>query len=299
MSRIAFPYPTLFPLIRSPGQWHALIDGNGRAFSDGSGSWDYQSELQITCRLGWQAEPLFDKAGLTPLLDGARVALILSTGSALQTGRRFVGLDQPVKDIPSDPAELTLTLRSAHLCGKVNVTLLVYSAGGTIGGLQVRPGSILYREDAVLPLEGDLASFPLRSISFSDSRLGDGLWLVDFSAESPADPLLSSVTLLLNSDRGDFIQRLQTDEDALLRWIIRADVMASVLSSCLLIEELCYDPMDDYPEGTLGKVVGTWLKGLGIDGSSAVQRLREEARREPGILRQRCQAISARAVEIP
>lgn len=299
MSRIAFPYPTLFPLVRNPGQWEAFIDGKSRDFRDGSGSWDYQTELEITCRLGWQPEALFEQAGLAPLLDGARAALVLSTGSTLQTGRRFVALDHTVREIPTDPAELRHTLTSAHLCSRLNATLLIYSGGGTIGGLQVRRGSILYREDAVLPLEGDLASFPIRSISFSESRLGDGLWLVDFSADSPGDPLLSSVTLLLNSDRADFIRRLQADEDDLLRWIIRADVMASVLSSCLLIEELGYDPLDDYPEGSLGGVVGSWLRALGIEGITATQRLREEARREPGILRQRCQAISATGREVP
>jgi hypothetical protein len=298
MSRIAFPYPTLFPLIRNPSQWKAIIEGETRDFRDGSGSWDYQADLQISCGLGWQPQALFEQAGLSPLLDGARVALVLSTGSSLQTGRRFVALDQPVREIP-DPAELQLTLTSAHLCSKLNITLLIYSSGGNIGGLEVRRGSILYREDTVFQLEGDLASFPLRSISFSESRLGDGLWLVDFSADSPTDPLLSSVTLLLNSDRADFIHRLQKDEDDLLRWIIRADVMASVLSSCLLIEELGFDPLDEYPEQSLGAVVGTWLRGLGIEGISATMRLREEAKREPGILRQRCQAISATEKEVP
>lgn len=298
MSKIAFPYPTLFPLVRKPGQWKALIDGMVRDFRDGSGSWDYQTDLEISCHLGWQPEALFEQAGLSALFDGARVAMVLSTGSTLQTGRRFTALDHPVREISTDPVELRHILTSAHLCNRLNATLLIYSNGGNLDGLQVRRGSILYREDAVLPLEGDLASFPVRSISFSESLLGDGLWLVDFSADSPTDPLLSSVTLLLNSDRAEFIQRLQSDEDDILRWIIRADVMASVLSTCLIIEELGYDPSDDYPDGSLGAVVGTWLKGFGIEGFAAIQRLREEARREPGCLRQRCQAISATGREV-
>lgn len=297
MSRTAFPYPTLFPLVRQPGHWQALIDGTLRDFRDGSGSWDYQSELQITCRLGWQPQELFTEAGLAPLFEGARVALIVSTGSTLQTGRRFVALDQPVRDIPSDPAELRYSLTSAHLCSRINATLLIYSGGGCIAGLQVRLGSVLYREDAVLSLEGDLASFPVRAISFSESSLGDGLWLVAFSAESPADPLLSSVTLLLNSDRTEFIQRLNAEEDGLLRWIIRADVMASVLSSCLLVDELGYDPQEEYPEASLGSVVSAWLRSLGVEGTPATQALREQASKEPGVLRQRCQAISAEGTE--
>lgn len=292
MSSLAFPYPTLFPLVRKPGQWEALIDGQVRDFRDGTGSWDYQTDLEIICRLGWHPDALFEQAGLSALLDGARVALLLSTGSTLQTGRRFTALDHPVSELSTGPVELRHTLISAHLCDRISATLLIYSTGGNIDGLQIRSGSILYREDASLQLEGDLASFPLRSISFSECGLGDGLWLVDLSADSLSDPLLSSISLLLNNDRADFIQRLQTDEDDLLRWIIRSDLIASVLSSCLLIEELGYDPADDYPDGSLGAVVCTWLRGLGVEGSSATQRLREEASREPGIFRQRCQAIS-------
>jgi hypothetical protein len=292
MSRIAYPYPTLFPLIRTPGDWNAIIDGESRQFSDGSGSWDYQSEVELVCRLGWQPESVFEQAGLTSLLTSSRIAILLSTGSSLQTGRRYVALDHPIAEITGDPAEIRLMISSSQLCSKVTATLLIYSGGGTVGGMQIRSGSILYREEAALTLEGDLASFPLRTISFSDSRLGDGLWLVDFSAESPTDPLLSSVTLLLNSDQLEFIHRLQREEDGLLCWIVQADVMANVLTSTLLSEDLSHDIQETYPEGSLGGIVNTWLRGLKVEVSMDLQRIREEARREPGRFRQRCQSIS-------
>jgi hypothetical protein len=293
MSRIAFPYPTLFPLIRTPGVWNAIIDGESRQFREGSGSWDYQSDVELVCRLGWQPEAVFEQAGLTSLYASCRIAILLSTGSSLQTGRRYVALDHPITEILSDPAEIRLIISSPQLSSKVTATLLVYSGGGTVGGMQIRSGSILYREEAALPLEGDLASFPLRTISFSESRLGDGLWLVDFSAESPFEPLLSSVAILLNSDQSEFIRRLLSEEDGLLRWIVQADVMASVLTSTLLSEDLGHDIQETYPEGSLGGMVNSWLRGLRVEGRTALQSLREEARREPGRLRQRCQSICA------
>jgi hypothetical protein len=264
-----------------------------RDFRDGAGHWDYAAGLEIACSFGWRPSEIFEQAGLTSLLDSSRVAVILSTGNTLQTGRRFVATDLPIADLNSDPTELRLALTSAQLCGRLNATLVIYCNGGSIDGLQIRRGSILYREEASLPLEGDLASFPVRAISFSESGLGEGLWLVDVSAESPTDPVLATVTLLLNSDRADFISRLRSGEDQLLRWIIRADVIATVLTSCLLNEELGYDNLEEYPEGSLGAVVGTWLRGLGVEGLAACMRFREEVRREPGLLRQRCQKLSA------
>ena len=59
MSSIAFPYPTLFPHVRQQGIWEASIDGNQRLFREGSGSWDYDCQLEITCRLPWKPVTLF------------------------------------------------------------------------------------------------------------------------------------------------------------------------------------------------------------------------------------------------
>ena len=81
MSRVAFPYPTLFPHIPQQGSWEATIDGNPRFFKEGSGSWDYDSGLEVICRLPWTPGRLFEQAELSQLLAGARLAVVVSTGS--------------------------------------------------------------------------------------------------------------------------------------------------------------------------------------------------------------------------
>lgn len=303
MSRIAFPYPTLFPHVRQQGSWEVSIDGNQRFFREGSGSWDYDSHLQITCRLPWIPFTLFEQADLGPLLDGARMAVVISTGSSEGTGRRFVATDLAVRDCPPDDdgegTTLRVDLESACLCNRIKVCLYIYSAGGEIGGINLLSGSILYREEATLQLEGDLGSFPIRSLSFSSHGRGDGLWLVDCHAESPEDPLISSVVLLLNSDHPEFIEQLQSESEAtgVLRWAIRSDVMASALSWLLLNEEFSFDVNLEWPDGSLGAIAVGWLNSLGINSQAALQRLMEEIRREPGHFRQRCQSICALSAE--
>lgn len=296
MSRIAFPYPTLYPHIREGGTWEAKIDDRIRLFKDGSESWDYDSTLTVTCRLPWSPASVFEEAGLAGLLDGARLAVVLATGSSDGTGRRFVATDISVLDcnqpVDEDGVLLRFELDSPNLCNCLRASLYIYAPEAEVGGIRVRKGSVLYSERASLQLEGDLASFPIRSLSFPASGLGDGLWLVDCSAESPEDPLLSSVTLLLNSDRQTFIDQMQAEpiESGILRWIVRADVMASVLSYLLMNEEFGFDPSFQWPEGSLGSVASSWLRSLGIEGGAALRRIADEIRREPGRFRQRCQA---------
>lgn len=303
MSRIAFPYPTLFPHVREQCSWEASIDGNQRLFREGSGSWDYDSYLQITCRLPWMPVTLFEQADLGLLLDGARVAVVVSTGSSEGTGRRFVATDLAVRDCPADDvgegAKLCINLESACLCNRIKACLYIYSSGGEIAGISLLSGSILYREDVTLQLEGDLGSFPIRSLSFNSHNRGDGLWLVDCQAESPEDPLISSVVLLLNSDRPDFIEQLQSESEqtGILRWAIRSDVMASTLSWLLLNDEFSFDLTQEWPDGSLGAIALGWLSSLGVSSQAGQQRLMEEMRREPGRFRQRCQSVCAVSAE--
>ena len=296
MSRIAYPYPTLFPHVPAEGIWEAFIDGTPRLFRDGSGSWDYDSQLDVVCRLPWVPDELFEKAGVSNLLAGARVAVVLATGTSEGTGRRFTVADMPVLDSAQPENDGKATIRfsvdSACLCNRLRASLFIYSSDGEIGGIRILSGSVLYREDTTLQLEGDLASFPIRSLDFSSSNLGDGLWLVDCQAENPDDPFISSVTLLLNSARPQFIEQLQSDSHVSvdLRWAVRADVMASVLAWLLQNEEIGFDMAIKWPEGSLGNVSAAWLRGMGIEGQSDIQRTRDEIKREPGLFRQRCQS---------
>jgi hypothetical protein len=303
MSRIAFPYPTLFPHIRQQGTWEAAIDGNPRIFKDGSGSWDYDSGLDVICRLPWSPGRLFEQAELGQLLAGARLAVVVSTGSSEGTGRRFVATDLAIGDCPGDDngdgTTLRFSLDSTCLCNRIKACLYIYSSGGEIGGINLLSGSILYREEATLQLEGDLGSFPVRSLGFSSYNLGEGLWLVRCEAESPEDPLISSITLLLNSDQPSFIEQLQneSEETGLLRWTVRADLVATALDWLLRSEELSFDVNQEWPDGSVGAIAVEWLRSMGVESQAALQQLTEEMKREPGRFRQRCQAACALSVE--
>ena len=61
MTRIAYPYPTLFPKIQKPCQWSATVDdGDERNFQNGVGTWDYNSKLKLIINKSWNIEKFTD-----------------------------------------------------------------------------------------------------------------------------------------------------------------------------------------------------------------------------------------------
>ena len=89
MKNIAFPYPTLFPFIAKESKWQSLINlESPRDFKYGSGNWDYDSSLEITCQLSWDINNVYSEANLLSIIDHSKIAFVLSSGQSEQTGKR-------------------------------------------------------------------------------------------------------------------------------------------------------------------------------------------------------------------
>ena len=94
MTRIAYPYPTLFPSIQKPCQWSATVDdGDERGFQNGVGTWDYNSKLKLIINKSWDIENTFKESGLSTIINSSRLAIVVSTGSSDQTGIRYKAFD--------------------------------------------------------------------------------------------------------------------------------------------------------------------------------------------------------------
>ena len=180
------------------------------------------------------------------------------------------------------------------MCKQIKAKLFIYCTGDSIQGIRIRNGSILYKEEAALSLEGDLASFSIRETNFSDNGWGEGLWFINFNADGLSDTFLSTTTLWLNTEQQSFITQLQSDEDHFLKWIVKADVISTVISSILQsddFEELDLD--EEYPINSLGSIVSNWIKLLDIDSENALSQLKQKIKENPGEFKRQCQAITS------
>jgi hypothetical protein len=186
------------------------------------------------------------------------------------------------------------------LIEKVTLHLLITVSSCTVSGFQLRHGSVLFRHEFSFPLEGSFANFPVRPVSFSELKLGSGLWLADLALISDLNQsLLGSVLVYLNSDHRDVVDRLISGQDRYFECLFQTDIVSTVLQVILEDEELEIDFGQIYADGSIGKAAVGWLTALRDESGSglSIEMLREELSRRPGVFRSRCQAFTLAEVE--
>ena len=100
MKNIAFPYPTLFPFIAKESKWQSLINLEPpREFKYGSGNWDYDSSLEISCQLNCDIKDVYSEANLLSIIESSKLAFVLSSGQSEQTGKRTKLAEYKLSDI--------------------------------------------------------------------------------------------------------------------------------------------------------------------------------------------------------
>tara|TARA_B100000131_G_scaffold321545_1_gene372551 strand:- start:941 stop:1837 length:897 start_codon:yes stop_codon:yes gene_type:complete len=293
MKNIAFPYPTLFPFIPKESKWQSLINlESPREFKYGSGNWDYDSSLEISCQLSWDIQNVYSEANLLSIIDSSKLAFVLSSGQSEQTGKREKLAEYKLSEITNKKDPFLLKIPSKLQSSKLKIKLLVYTDEVEINTFKIKSGSILYMEEATLLLEGDLANFAVRRKDLNKYGCADALWFVEFQADNLNETFTTTTTLYLNNKKPDFVKQLQSDH--FLIHLIKSDVITTVLSSILLGEDdFQLDFSSEYPEDSLGKIVSDWLSSLNVKKESDLQNIRYQLINEQGIFRSRCQNLAS------
>ncbi len=293
MKNIAFPYPTLFPFIAKESKWQSLINlDSPREFKFGSGNWDYDSSLEISCQLSWDIKNVYSEANLLSIIDSSKLAFILSSGQSEQTGKREKLAEYKLSEIKNIEEPFIIKIPSKLQSSKLKIRLIIYTDEVEINNFKIKSGSILYIEEATLFLEGDLANFAVRRQDLSKYGCGDALWFVEFQADNLYETFTTTTTLYLNNKKPDFTQQLQSDQ--FLKHLIKSDVITTVLSSILLGEDdYQLDFTCEYPDDSLGKIVSDWLSSLNVKKESDLQTIRYQLINEQGIFRSRCQNLAS------
>ena len=293
MKNIAFPYPTLFPFIVKESKWQSLINLEPpREFKYGSGNWDYDSSLEISCQLNWDIKNVYSEANLLSIIESSKLAFVLSSGQSEQTGKRAKLAEYKLSEIADKKEPFLIKVPSKLQSSKLKIKLLIYTDEVEINTFKIKSGSILYMEEATLLLEGDLANFAVRRKDLSNYGWGDALWCGEFQADNLSETFTTSTTLYLNNKKQEFIKQLQSDP--FLIHLIKTDVITTVLSSILLGEDdFQLDFSSEYPDDSLGKIVCDWLSSLNVNKESDLQNLRYQLINYQGIFRSRCQNLAS------
>ena len=128
MKNIAFPYPTLFPFIAKESKWQSLINLEPpREFKYGSGNWDYDSSLEISCQLNWDIKNVYSEANLLSIIESSKLAFVLSSGQSEQTGKRSKLAEYKLSELADKKDPFLIKLPSKLQSSKLKIKLLVYT----------------------------------------------------------------------------------------------------------------------------------------------------------------------------
>jgi hypothetical protein len=152
-------------------------------------------------------------------------------------------------------------------------------------------GSQLWKDDTRILLEGFGSRFPMRDMSFSgQAKLPDNAnWHLDWRPGLFHYSFNSAVTLLLNSDKPEFLRKMQ-EKDEILTEEVMGSIMAQICGYALADNNIFCDDAD-FPAGSLGGVARSWLLNA-LPGRS-ITEIRAEFERTPSSVHSALRALAA------
>ena len=278
MKHVAFPFLTIDDNLVDATAWSLLDDeGNSQAMGEYLPGWDYARDLRVSRMIGVSGE--FDEGSLGLSQDQGGIAVIVRLGTGpgslprrcwtiaredLQPGERII-IDHCV------PGH-----RLSHRL-RLETSIILTGAEGRISRFAPwRPGSVLWRDEQDLMLEGNSPRFPMEIVSFrerfAERPEAGALWHLHWRPGNLHRDFGGSVRLFLNHDRPDFIERFTGSDPQTLQCTL-ADVITQVLSRALLDEDLEEALADCEPTSVAGHVSAWFDLAFPGEGLTSIRNL--------------------------
>ncbi len=260
---VAFPFLTIPEELVAASPWRVALDG--KDFQDAPRflrGWDYNSTIRVEREIHLVPGKVFEALRLShPFLK-----LVARWGTGEGNKPTFIHpfQDQPIPGIVLNDVQtfsISGSIPARDLAGKLFLEVFII--------LRVAPlnpetplapsdkGDVLWHDAHVISLEGGGNRFPVSSSSLP-THLQGAFWYLDLDPEAIEEPFLSAVRLYLNSDREDFLQRIEQG-DPLLEQAMMADVVTQLVTTALNDEARLQDIMEIDDESTLGYQMRRWI----------------------------------------
>ncbi|MFI9326178.1 hypothetical protein ACIGZJ_01385 [Kitasatospora sp. NPDC052868] len=291
MNREVFPYRRPRGGDVSADGWLVRLDGDGRGPLPSSiPDWDYQYDLRLEREVRIDVDAVRQSTGLP---DAARLAVAVvwsSSGSGLRVRAHHCVL--PVGGVVTVPIALTVRGRESGGMLALETQLVLASRLDDADPLTARrAGSLLWRDETQVRLEGDDSQFPMSVLDFKEAGYPeDAPWLL-MVGQDVASAAMGALVLLVNSRTPLVLEAMKragrpAAADRLIHSAVQADVTR------LLVEHAIRNPeiQDDarFEPDTLGHLllgtVHTRLPGMSMRG------LRELHEGDPSLFSARLQS---------
>jgi len=267
-----------------PGTWRMRVEALEAEVTELLHYWDPGMPLNLLRRLKVDVDGVRADCQLSPL-DRLRLSVVWQSPGTTLRGR---GDCLELRDNSAAvEVELKLQVDGAVLADRIRVeTQLVLGNMGTgESPLAPRlPGSVLWRDETSVQLEGSASRFPVQWVDFRDAGWlpANAGWYLDWDQDDLERPLLGGVRLYINSAH-DVVRRaagathpLPTERP--IRDAMRWDVGRTLILGALTNDEFVSDP-GRYAEGSIGSAICS-LIGANFPGES-LESLRNRLRSDP------------------
>lgn len=237
-----------------------------RPAPDGDGQiadWDVNTSIafSVTARIDWHGV-LED----CRIQKDARLALAVTWAASGTSVRGVAATLQLGQLISAEPEEFVLSgeIPGRDLGGVLDLALVLFLAAPPSHANVLSPklvGSVLWMQSRKLVLEGLASRFPLEVRSFADDPQvpAGSAWFLEWYPDSPVDPLLGTVRLLLNESHPLIRSYLKNDgtegeRHALIGSLLKLDVARQLMSGMLRCADFVEGKVE-MPEGSVGRHV--------------------------------------------
>jgi hypothetical protein len=268
MARVnAFPYLRASLNRIQNTVWLQLTDRGERPLPGLLPHWDPGMPLLIRITMDVDVEGIWADCKLAPD-DILRIAILwYSPGTGLRGQGSIIDLPK-ANSIRSTMLEFNI--EGILLSDKVRFELqLVLAFHGKMRDqfklAAKRPGSILWREEKVVILEGQGTRFPTELVNFADTQWlpQNAGWFLDWDPKTLDESVLGNLRLFLNTEnepvRRSAVESLQADQP--IRDIIMFDVGRALISGALENDDFI-QYAGDYEDGSVGASVRRLLRAL-------------------------------------
>jgi hypothetical protein len=257
MARVkAFPYVLPQPEYIKIVEWLQRVGDEDIPLQEILPHWDPGTVLQLSVKVEVNIGGIRNDCRLTPD-DPLRAVIVWhSLGTNLRGCGSSVDLNGTHSSLPFN---LTLMLPGELLADRVRIEAQLILAGSGKSDFQLsprRPGSILWREEKMVIIEGMGSRFPIELIDFSESSWlpENASWFLDWDDSDLEQMALRSMRLFLNA-RNTRVRQAAAESlpiDEVVREIIQFDVGRTMIIGALENEVFALNADYSYLDGSVG-----------------------------------------------
>lgn len=250
----AFPYRRPPSDVVTAQPWRLVAEGDELPLPEALPYWDYHMDLRFRRSVELTASRVRTDSGLP---DDAALTLSVtwtSTGSGLRAPAASV----PVRGDDPVGIELDFRIEGSDLGGVLlldTVLVLAERCRRNTSPTPWRAGSVLWRDQHRLRLQGDAPQFPMAVVDFADTPfLNDAGWHLQIGSDLHA-AAMGSLLLLINERNSAVTEAFRNavkprPVDRAVLAAVRADVARVMTEHALRHEEFADGA--DFPEDSLG-----------------------------------------------